>query len=369
MKYYLFLFGLLAAVMVLLPLLSLPKQSGEVSAPPAASSEQPAPRARISSGSQAPDQSEKSPASSQQEEQPAKEAAALPISRVEALSEPVKLFDSATGRVVTMSQQEYVLGAVCSEMPPQFHPEALKAQAVAAHSYLLRCKEQESRAPTERLRGAYLEINTENREGYVSEATAREMYGDHFDVYYPAVKEAVQQVENQILVYDDEPIVAAYHSMSGGMTEAASNVWTGSADYLVPVSSPGDRLAPDYETTETFPADQVASVLKTLYPGIELPQDPSGWFTDITRSDSGYITEIQIGETTVAGQPLRMALGLRSTNAKISYQDGSFSFTVTGYGHGVGMSQYGADYMARQGSDYREILAHYYQGAELVRIK
>lgn len=368
MKYYLFLFGLLAAVMVLLPLLSLPKQSGEASAPPAASSEQPAPRARISAGSKVPDQSEKSPASSQQEEPPAKEAA-LPLSRVEALGEPVKLFDGATGRVVTMSQQEYVLGAVCSEMPPGFHPEALKAQAVAAHSYLLRCKEQESRAPTERLRGAYLEINTENREGYVSEATAREMYGEHFDVYYPAIRSAVEQVENQILVYDDEPIVAAYHSMSGGMTEAASNVWTGSADYLVPVSSPGDRLAPDYETTETFPADRIASVLKTLYPGIGLPQDPSEWFTDITRSDSGYITEIQIGETTVAGQPLRMALGLRSTNAEISYQDGAFSFTVTGYGHGVGMSQYGADYMARQGSDYREILAHYYQGAELVRIK
>lgn len=367
MKYYLFLFGLLAAVMVLLPLLNLPKRGGDAPEPPAVSSSQQAPpRARISAGNQEQNSEASSP---QQQEQPAKEAAALPVSRVESLSEPVKLFDSATGRVVTMSQQEYVLGAVCSEMPPQFHPEALKAQAVAAHSYLLRCKEQESRAPTERLRGAYLEINTENREGYVSKATARDMYGDHFEVYYPAIQEAVQQVENQILIYDDEPIVAAYHSMSGGMTEAASNVWTGSADYLVPVSSPGDRLAPDYETTETFPADRVASILQTLYPRIELPQDPSGWFADVTRSDSGYITEIQIGETTVTGQPLRMALGLRSTNAEISYQDGSFSFTVTGYGHGVGMSQYGADYMARQGSDYREILAHYYQGAELVQIK
>ena len=100
-----------------------------------------------------------------------------------------------------------------------------------------------------------------------------------------------------------------------------------------------------------------------------LPDNPAGWFQDITRSESGYITELRLAGEALSGQQLRNLFSLRSSNLQIAYQNGNFIFTATGYGHGVGMSQYGADYMARQGADYREILAHYYTGATLCRLE
>lgn len=293
----------------------------------------------------------------------------LSVSAVASLTEPVLLYDSASGRVLTLSQQEYILGAVCSEMPPQFHIEAIKSQAVAAHTYLLRCKAQEEKSPNPALKGAYLSVNTQKREGYVSQATVRTMYGEQFDIWYPSIKEAVAQVANEILIYEEMPIVAAYHSISAGLTEGAEHVWSGSADYLVPVESPGDRLAPNYKSVSTFSKDEVAAALQTLAPDIALPEEPGEWFAALTRSPSGYVTSLQIGEIQIPGQKLRFALGLRSSNLAIDCQDDTFTFTATGYGHGVGLSQYGADYMGRQGSGYREILTHYYPGSQLVQIQ
>lgn len=415
MKYYALVFTLLLAVMICIPLLNLsnreaatlPASSGAEGAgmdgnvPPSPSagsvpdadnaqdnaSSASAPAAASDSGQDSASGPQPAPAPGENTEQaqgnpgpgspvpgsseagstvPASDV--IPVSKVEPLSELVSLYDKGTGRVIKMTQQEYILGAVLSEMPPSFHEEALKAQAVAAHSYILRCKEQEGKSPDPDLKGAYLEIDTSKRSGYVSEATAREMFGDKFSLYHPAVEKAVRQVENQILIYDGEPIVAAYHSISAGMTESASNVWNGHADYLTPVESPGDRLAPDYETAAAYTVEQAEQCLRTAYAAIKLPDDPAVWFSDLTRSESGYITKAVVGDTEIPGQTLRGIFGLRSSHLSIEYQDGKFLFTATGYGHGVGMSQYGADYMARQGAGYREILAHYYPGSTLVRI-
>lgn len=366
MKYRLLLFALLLLIMAGLPFLALPARQNallENSVQQNGASLENA----ASSSSDAKTSEKRSFQSAVSSVPP--ETAALPVSKVSSMSEPILLLDKATGQVIKMAQDEYVLGAVCSEMPPKFHPEALKAQAVAAHSYILRCKEQQEQNPDPALKGAYLEIDTGSRSGYVSEAVAREQYGERFDLYYPAVKEAVAQVENQILVYNGEPIVAAYHAISAGKTENAQNVWTGSADYLVPVDSPGDRLAPDYESKETFSVDEVQERLISYNPNLTLSQDPSQWFSDLTRSESGYITSLQIDETEIPGQTLRTLFNQRSSNLEIAFQNNSFHFTATGYGHGVGMSQYGADYMARQGSSYQEILAHYYTGSRLVQLQ
>lgn len=285
------------------------------------------------------------------------------------LSEPVLLYDRSSGRVITLSQKEYVLGATLSEMPPQFHPEAIKAQAVAAHSYVLRCKQEQKNSPDPDLMGAHLSVDTQKREGYVSEATVREMYGNKFSIYYPPFLEAVESVYKEALVFEEEPIVAVYHSISAGRTEGAENVWLSPLSYLVPVDSPGDRLAPAYEETTTHTTQEMRAALLGLDSALELPDDPSAWFADLTRSDSGYITAVNFGEREVAGQQLRFALGLRSSNLQIDFQEGTFTITAKGYGHGVGLSQYGADYMGRQGSSYREILGHYYPETQLVSMK
>lgn len=377
MKYKLFLTLLLLCLMAAVPLLQLGSldSASPLPALPSGSSSTPRPHiagsAPSSSGgsSRAESGAGSAPPSLPDAPEIRTEETALPVSTAAAMSEWVLLYDRAAGQVIRLSQREYVLGAVCSEMPPSFHPEALKAQAVAAHSYLLRCREQEKAHPNPALNGAYLEIDTAARKGYVSEAAVREMYGENFGIYYPEIQKAVAEVEDQILVYQEEPIVAAYHAISAGRTEAAEKVWTGSASYLTPVESPGDRLAPDYETDAVFSKEEVEKRLLAATGETALPEDPARWFQNLTRSESGYITEARFGETALSGQELRTLFHLRSSSLQITYREGSFTFTATGYGHGVGMSQYGADYMARQGASYREILAHYYTGATLCRLE
>jgi stage II sporulation protein D len=159
--------------------------------------------------------------------------------------------------------------------------------------------------------------------------------------------------------------VAAYHAISGGVTEDAANIWTGSAPYLVPVESDGDRLAPGYESTVLIPTEELRKRLVKDYPAINLPEDPAAWFGAVRRTESGYVQEIEAGDITLHGKDIRLLLGLRSHNFEVLYTERGFEFVVVGYGHGVGLSQHGADYMARQGAGYREILEAYYTGAEV----
>ncbi len=247
-------------------------------------------------------------------------------------------------------------------MPPTFHPEALKAQAVASHTYALNLRRQ-SRADPD---AAFdFTVDPSNWKGYVTEKQFRERYGDLADAYWKAITEAAGEVYGYILTYEDEPIVAAYHSMSSGVTEDASNVWTGGKPYLVPVESRGDTLAPDYTTEVRISAQELSRALQSAYPGITLGNDPSGWLRIDKRSQSGYVTQLAAGNLTIHGKELRTLLDLRSSDFSIIYDGNAFLFTVKGYGHGVGLSQYGADYMARQGTSFDEILMHYYPGTTL----
>lgn len=276
-----------------------------------------------------------------------------------------RVLDTATGKIFTVTEKEYVRGAVAAEMPPTFHPEALKAQAVAAHTYALCTQKMQRESPDPALKGADFSADPADWKAYTTEKLFRERYGDMADAYWNAVAGAADEVCDYIMLYDGEPIVAAYHSMNTGMTEDAANVWTGSVPYLTPVESRGDLLAPDYETKQRFPAEQVGKALRKAYPEIQLGEDPAGWFQLGERSESGYILTVQAGDVTMPAKDLRTLLGLRSTAFELEYTGGEFCFTVRGYGHGVGFSQYGADYYARQGMDFAEILEHYYPGAEL----
>ena len=180
---------------------------------------------------------------------------------------------------------------------------------------------------------------------------------------------AVEEAGHLLLEYDGEPIIAAFHAMSSGKTESAEAVWGKDVVYLRSVESPYDRDAPRFEDTLTVPAEEVLSTLTGAHAGLTAGGDASEWFGEPVRTDAGTVLQIAFGDGVFTGQEIRSLFCLRSADFSVDYADGAFIFTTCGYGHAVGMSQYGADAMARRGYTFREILAHYYPGAELVEME
>lgn len=278
------------------------------------------------------------------------------------------VLDTAAGQVLSVKAEDYIIGAVCAEMPASFEPEALKAQAVAAHTYAVRQRERELETPTAELKGAYFSNDSSKYQAFFTTDQMKEFYGDSYEENYKKVSEAVKDVLDEILVYKGEPIVAAFHSMSGGMTESAEIVWGTAFDYLVPVKSEEDVDAPDFLEETVLTAAELSARLTAKYPELALPEDKAAWLTITERSPSGTITKLSVGGKEITGIDLRTLLSLRSANFDITYTPDTDQFTVTtkGYGHGVGLSQYGANAMAAAGKTYKDILIHYYKGAEVI---
>lgn len=282
-------------------------------------------------------------------------------------SESYKVLDITTGKIEDISAFDYIVGAVCAEMPATFEKEALKAQAVAAHTYAERQKEKAETSPDPELGGAYFSNHSAKYQAYFTENQVKQYYGDNYEQYIKKVREAVSEVENEIIVYKDEPIIAAFHSMSAGKTESAENVWGSGVDYLVPVDSEDDVSAPKYLEEYEFTEDEMRRRLENAFEGIKLGDEPEKWFSEAELSDSKTVLKIKVGDKTVTGQEIRAALSLRSAAFEISY-DKEFKITTKGYGHAVGMSQYGANSMAEKGKDYKEILEHYYPGTDILEL-
>ena len=199
--------------------------------------------------------------------------------------EPFRILDRSTGKVQTVPVQVYVTGALCSEMPATFHKEALKAQAVSAHTWALYCQKQA------RQNGQPYDFSADPSrwQGYVTEQQARERFGSYFDEYWGRVSQAAQSVDGQILVDSrGQPIVAAYHAISAGKTEPAQNVWGNELPCLTAVDSAGDRHAPGYEKTTAIPIEQLRQKLeqKLEQQDIRLSDDPAQWLAVLERSDS-----------------------------------------------------------------------------------
>jgi stage II sporulation protein D len=250
-------------------------------------------------------------------------------------------------------------------MPASFSEEALKAQAVASHTYAL--YQSMTSKDDKSLMGADFSNDPAKYQAYFTDEEIRRYYGDKYDEYYGRICAAVDEVADMILVYNDEPIVAAFHSMSSGITESAENIWGQKIEYLVPCKSESDTDAPGFCEGYTFTAEELRARLMTVYEDLSFPEKYNEWFTVSNRSSSGTVLSLSAGNTTISGAEFRELLSLRSANFEISYDgDGKFSVTTRGYGHGVGMSQYGANYMAENGSSYKEILNHYYPGAVLL---
>ena len=239
--------------------------------------------------------------------------------------------------------EEYVAGVVAAEMPAAFPEEALKAQAVAARTYQVR---QMQAAGS---RAVLYDVG----QAYLSEAEQKEKWGEGYALYAGKIHSAVRATAGEIMTYDGEPILAAFHAQSGGRTEDAAHVWNTAVPYLKSVDSKGDRQAPNNETTVTIAA-------KALAERLGIAEDAA--VSVKKRTEAGYVAEVQAGSKTFSGREIRERLGLRSADFTIAKNGDSYIFTVHGYGHGAGMSQYGASFLAEQGKNYHEILRHYYTG-------
>lgn len=275
------------------------------------------------------------------------------------------MLDLSQNKVISADEKDFLIGAVACEMPLSYHKEALKAQAVSTYTYSIRLKKQQEQKKSEELLGAYFTVDTKNYVGYATKDQLKERFGSNFDLYYKKLDEAVNEVLGQIMTYESEPILAAYHAISNGKTETSKNTWGSDLPYLQPADSQGDKICADYESKVTVPKNELTTSLKSKFPDIVFPEDLSRLFENTEKSSSGTILTVTIGDTKIKGSEIRELFKLRSPTFSVQFKDDSFIFTVLGYGHGVGMSQNGADFMARQGSSYKEILAHYYNGAEL----
>ena len=275
-------------------------------------------------------------------------------------ADTLRVLDKESGTVTEMTPEEYIFGVLAAEMPALYDKEALKAQAVAAYTFALNRQ-------TENADKDY-DITTDmgTDQSFITEEKAREKWGDKADEYCDKLKGAVKEVENFAVTYDGKPILAVYHAISSGKTEDCENVWGKAYPYLKSVASPGDSLAPDYISKAVFSADDLRDKLSKT---VELSGEPQDYFGKTERTASGTVKSIEVCGSDLSGGEIRSALSLKSSDFEVLYKDGEFVFTVYGYGHGVGMSQYGADCMAKQGSDFKEILLHYYRGCRVEKLK
>ena len=269
------------------------------------------------------------------------------------------------GTVEEMTMADYLWRVVAAEMPASFEEEALRAQTVCARTYSL----WKQAAGSHKADGADVCASSSCCQAYRSPEDAAKRWGDAAAPAYTAkIAGAVADTDGYVLTYEGKLIQAVFFSSADGSTADAAEVWGRSLPYLVPVDSPEGDEVPNYHSTVTLSADDVRELAENAGLGCDLSGKPSGWFQNLTRSASGRVSSVQLGGVELSGGAARSLFSLRSTSFDVSEKDGVFTFSVTGYGHGVGMSQYGANAMAREGTGWREILAHYYTGAEIRQI-
>ena len=269
----------------------------------------------------------------------------------------------ADGTVEETNMEDYLCSVVAAEMPASFEPEALKAQAIAARTYTLRLQSAGGKHEN-------ADVCTDSTccQAWIDPADAALKWGLSAGEYGDKIAAAVRGTDGLGVVYGGEPIQAVFFSSAPGKTSGAETVWGTQVDYLKSVDSPEGEEVPNYRTTVTLTATQVKTALRTLCPGADLDGRPESWLTGFVREESGAVASLSVGGVETTGNAVRGALGLRSPAFTVRTDGESFVFEVTGYGHGVGMSQYGANEMARQGADCRTILEWYYSGATVEEV-
>lgn len=273
------------------------------------------------------------------------------------------------GEPQTLSLHDYLVGVVAAEMPANFPEEALKAQALAARTYsLYKIKLYEDGMDIPDVhKGAQLCDDYTHCKAYCDIAVkGAELWGGSAAMYTEKITKAVESTCGLIAVYDGQPIAAVFHAASGDYTEAAVDVWGGDVPYLVSVPTSGGEESSRFYSEVTISQSDFAARVKEKYPEASFPADAGQWFKASSRSQAGGIIDVAVGGVRVPGTFIRQIAGLNSTNFKVRVDGDKLVFTSTGYGHGVGMSQYGAKALALEGKTFDQIIKHYFTGVELL---
>ena len=255
----------------------------------------------------------------------------------------------SNGSIINLNMTDYLIGVVSSEMPASFNLEALKAQSVLARTYALKAKQTGKKL-----------TDTVSTQSYIDIDQMKNKWRNSFNTYYNKIKNAVENTNGEYLSYNGNYIEALYHSTNNGKTESSLDVFGNYYPYLISVSSEYDKNASSYLRTINMPLDAISNKL-----GLNLNNDSV--ISILSYTDGGNIKEININGNNFSGKKVRELLGLRSADFDISISDNNANITTRGYGHGVGMSQYGANGMANAGYSYKDILSHYYPGTTLTK--
>ena len=278
----------------------------------------------------------------------------------------VKLLHKDTDKIEEIDIDEYLYGVVSAEMPASFEEEALKAQAVVARTYTI-----------------YKIINNEDKHGeanicddstccqaWISEEDRKEKWNEEErESYWEKIVSAVNSTKGEIITYEGKPINAFFHSNSGGATEAPVDVWGGSGyPYLQSVTTAGEDAYSQYSSKVEISKDEFVEKIKKEHSDFKIDFDEKDCIKIEEYTDGNRVKKIKIGNLELSGVEVRNILGLRSANFKVTIEKEKIKFEVTGYGHGVGMSQTGADSLAKEGKTYEEIIHHYYTDVEIENI-
>lgn len=270
----------------------------------------------------------------------------------ESFANACELTIQVSGNDEPIDLEEYVIGVVSAEMPANFHPEALKAQAIAARTYVLKNTEYGKKA---------IEPTVAKQVFYDSN-TRKEVWAESFDDYEKKVRQAVESTKGEVINYNGELITAMFHSMSNGMTESSKNYSGTDLPYLQSVASTDFQYADNYEVEKSFTINEWNQLLNT---NLTLNQLKN---VRIKRNNTGRVETVIVGKNEWSGRDMRTLLDLRSTDFRIEVKGEKIVVTTEGYGHGVGMSQYGADAMAENGATAHEIIQHYYKNTNIEKI-
>lgn len=281
----------------------------------------------------------------------------------------VKVYHKKDDKVEELDLEDYIMGVVASEVPANFNEEALKAQAVAARTFYMNRRNN----PCKDAKTKNAEIcDTTNCQVYMSKAERVSKWSkSEAESNWTKIQKAVLDTKGQVLTYENSVLeYPQFFAVSSGKTEDAKDVFSVNVPYLKSEESKGEEIAPKYKTTLEVSISEFINKINSEYKNANLKKGNLSSAIKIeSYTEGGSVKEIKIGGETIKGTEFRTLFNLNSTNFKLDFGDKSIKINCTGYGHGVGMSQWGANAMAKNGSLYDEILKHYYKGVEIQEIK
>ena len=284
----------------------------------------------------------------------------------------VNLYLSKQDKSINLNLEEYIMSVVAAEMPASYEIEALKAQAVIARTYTLNKIETKKIYGNENHPDSDICDDINDCQAYITKEDRIDKWNksnEDANVLWKKIEEAVISTQGIIITYKDEPIKAFFHANSGGMTEDVELVWNGEPiEYLKSVETVGENNYTQYSSSVEYSCDEFKNIMKKRYANFDINFSDQNCIKIIDRSKSNRILNIQIGNIEMTGVNVREIFGLKSTNFEVLIKDSKVIFNVIGYGHGIGMSQTGANELAKSGYNYEDIIHHFYTNVKIENI-